>query len=247
MIDVLSCRDTAGDMEAPVADWELNSWTKYSMLPPGRGGRETTQRKLTEMRIFNASKDTAELEQTLLSQAKQWSPDFAWVPRPLSLGTAYFLVLFSGHRRFADIAQWFTWKSNAVPICIDLAVDPLYGNIMRDDLWKRLIRARKVTGAHAGPPCETYSFARWIEVEHGGGPRPLRTTGAPKGKHDLNLKEVQQVFTGLCFHHATSSGSGSAKGGFPTRPFGATIPKTYVHADRKVRKVCVVAVRALPA
>lgn len=73
---------------------------------------------------------------------------------------------------------------------------PSISNILKDDIWKRLIWARKVTGGHAGPPCETFSFARWLLLEDGQGPQPLRTTEAPWGRDNLSLKEVQQVVTG---------------------------------------------------
>ena len=195
IVDRLQCKDDAMECSDPVTDCEVQQWSRLGMLPPGRGGRTKTARRPTDFHMFNVNRDIAMLEKTMLKEVGQWSPDFAWVPRPLSCGARYFLVLFSGHRRFADIAQQMSWKSNIIPICVDLAVDPWHGNILRDTLWLQLIRARKVAGAHAGPPCETYSFARWIEVE-GGGPRPLRTTSEPWGKDELTIKEVEQVFVG---------------------------------------------------
>ena len=195
LMDRLQCRDDAVESSEQVTESELKQWSQFGMLPPGRGGRMKTSRRATEMHMFNVNRDIAMLENTMLKDVGRWSPDFSWVPRPLSCGTRYFLVLFSGHRRFADIAQQLSWKSNIIQICVDLAVDPWHGNILRDTLWLQLIRARKVAGAHAGPPCETYTFARWIEVE-GGGPRPLRTTSEPWGKDELTIKEVEQVFIG---------------------------------------------------
>ena len=196
MTDIMPCRDVVQSQDQPVSEEELRQWSAWGMLPPGRGGRSTTQRKHKDMHMYNVSQDLAALEQKMLQQVDQWEPDFSWVPRPLSCGTRFFLVLFSGHRRYADMAQWFSWTSDIVPICIDLAVDPVHGNVLKDGLWIRLIRARKVTGAHAGPPCETYSFARWLEVIGGCGPRPLRDTGAPWGRDHLTLKEGEQVYTG---------------------------------------------------
>jgi len=83
-----------------------------------------------------------------------------------------------------------------IPISIDLASDSHHGNILRDDIWKRLICSRKVTGGHAGPPCETLSFARLLLLEDGQRQQPLRTTQAPWGRDDLSLREVEQVVTG---------------------------------------------------
>ena len=160
------------------------------------GGRPTTQRRQKEMHMFNVSQDIAAFEHKMLQQVADWEPDYAWVPRPLSCGTRYFLVLFSGHRRFADMAQWFSWTSDIVPICIDLAVDPVHGNVLKDALWVRLIRARKVTGAHAGPPARLTALPDGWRSLAGGGRGRLRDTGAPWGKDHLTLKEGEQVYIG---------------------------------------------------
>ena len=79
---------------------------------------------------------------------------------------------------------------------MDLAIDQKFGNILDDVLWRRLIMARKVTGVHAAPPCETYTLARWIEVNDGPAPRPLRDMQSPWGKDDLTIQEVTQCFVG---------------------------------------------------
>ena len=181
---------------SPPSQDELKEWAKIGLLPPGKGGRAITVRARSEMRIHHVSKDTVDLEQKLLGEIKDWEPCHDWVPRPLAVGTKYFLIMFSGHRRFADIAQWISWNSDVIPISIDLTIDDCLGNILKDDIWKRLIWARKVTGGHAGPPCETFSFARWLMLENGQGPQPLRTTEAPWGRDHLSLREVEQVVTG---------------------------------------------------
>jgi hypothetical protein len=201
MIDLLPCRVDVQNCDQPVSEEELRLWSDWGMLPPGRGGRPTTQRRKKEMHMFNVSQDIAAFEHKMLQQVANWEPDFAWVPRPLSCGTRYFLVLFSGHRRFADMAQWFSWTSDIVPICIDLAVDPVHGNVLKDALWVRLIRARKVTGAHAGPPCETYSFARWLEIIGGGG-RGRCVTQVPMGERPSH---PQGRRAGLYWHHSHAS------------------------------------------
>ena len=124
---------------------------------------------------LHVSKDTIDLERSLPADINSWEPCHEWVPRPMALGTKYFLIMFSGHRRYADLAQWITWGSDVIPISIDLAIDSHHGNMFRDDLWKRLIWSRKVSGGHAGPPCETFSFARWPFLEDGQGPKRIET------------------------------------------------------------------------
>lgn len=170
LMDRLQCKDDVVESSEQVTESELKQWSQFGMLPPGRGGRMKTSRRATEMHMFNVNRDIAMLENTMLKEVGRWSPDFSWVPRPLSCGNRYFLVFFSGHRRFADIAQQLSWKSNIIPICVDLAVDPWHGNILRDTLWLQLIRARKVAGAHAGPPARLIPLPvglKWKEVGQG--------------------------------------------------------------------------------
>lgn len=50
------------------------------------------------------------------------------------------------------------------PLPIDLAIDSFWGDARRGGLWADLIRSGRVAGAHFGPPCETYTDARWLEV-----------------------------------------------------------------------------------
>ena len=61
---------------------------------------------------------------------------------------------------------------------------------------QRLIKARKVIGGHGGPPCETYTCARWNQIEGIICPQPLRDAEMPWGRLFLSLKEVQQLFMG---------------------------------------------------
>lgn len=99
-----------------------------------------------------------------------------------------------------------------IPISIDLAIDSHHGNILRDDIWKRLICSRKVTGGHAGPPCETLSFARWLLLEDGQRQQPLRTTQAPWGRDDLSLCLLLIYLQGGSFSLEHPKGQGGQKG-----------------------------------
>ena len=59
------------------------------------------------------------------------------------------------------------------------------------------MRQRQVLGVHASPPCETYTDARWIELEDGATkPRPLRTWDFPWGLPGLDMAEQSQLRTG---------------------------------------------------
>ena len=67
---------------------------------------------------------------------------------------------------------------------------------MADSLWIRLIHARRVTGCHAAPPCETFTAARWLPAPEGLKPRPLRDSDFPWCKTFISLSEVAQCITG---------------------------------------------------
>ena len=47
----------------------------------------------------------------------------------------------------------------------------------------------------AGPPCETWTIARWSFLEHGHSPPVLRTALYPWGRPRLGHKHYQQVYT----------------------------------------------------
>ena len=194
--DVLQRRVDTLEPSDPPSSSDLLTWGQLGLLPPGQGGRDKTVRKDKELKLLHVGKATSDLEAFLLHQNMGWLPQFDWIPRPLSCGTKYFLVFFSGHRRFADIASWVTWQGDVQPLCVDLAIDPIYGNVLEDHLWRQLIAARRVVGAHAAPPCETYTLARWMEIPDAPAPRPLRDSFSPWGRDGLTLAEVQQCHVG---------------------------------------------------
>lgn len=59
----------------------------------------------------------------------------------------------------------------------------------------RLCRAGCIGLVLFGPPCETWSSARHIQVDHGG-PRPLRSRERPWGLRRLSVAELKQFLTG---------------------------------------------------
>ena len=188
----------------PPTDEELQQWACYGLLPPGQGGREVTQRKASPWLIHNAIIDASTLEVSMCEQLRHWCPDHSWIPAPLKSNAQYVLILFSGHRREADIAAWMQWDSAVTPICIDTALDPHFGNLYRTGHWRRMIQAGVVVGLHAGPPCETYTMARWLDCPlqdsegrvKGRGPRPLRDADFPWGLPARTCAETFQVSNG---------------------------------------------------
>lgn len=183
------------DIDGSVTAEEIAQWEQYGMLPVGQGGRERSVRKqkgYSEVDILHAC---SLLEQSLVDEAPQWSGQ-RLVPRPIVRQERFVLLLFSGHRRYGDIASWLQWDGAVTPLCIDVAVHPHFGDVHRDDLWIRLIKSGCVIGAHAGPPCETYTAARWLEELGRLFPRPLRDSSFPWGLPNLSLKEVRQVSIG---------------------------------------------------
>ena len=194
-IDAIQATFEATDQGA-ATDAELAQWRRHGLLPPGQGGRCKTSRQDRIFRPPNVIEDTQDMERQLAMEACHWFPDDAWVPRPLDAGQKYVLVLFSGHRRFADIAMYVQHMSDLIAIPVDIAIDPVFGNILDSDLWLRLARAGKIAACHAGPPCETFTEARWLQVPGELFPRPLRNERYPWGMIQRLLREVQQMSLG---------------------------------------------------
>eukprot|EP00435_Cladocopium_sp_Y103_P060640 s338_g22.t1 len=182
--------------DADPTDEELQEWSQIGLLPAGKGGHDKTERKPGELQLRNVAYDLANLEQKLKEQTSRWKNHATWVPKPLADGRKFMLILYSGHRRAYDIAQYVGWSSDLIPISIDLAIDSEYCNLRDDSFWRALIAARKVSGAHAAPPCETFSLARWVDLVDQPAPRPLRDVAQPWGVDHRTLGEVEQVTIG---------------------------------------------------
>jgi len=130
------------------------------------------------------------------------------VPRPFQMPMLYILHLFSGQRREGDIQYWIEHQLNlplhrafcVVVLSIDIVNDAVMGDLTRQDtlaLWVRMFRENRVIGLIAGPPCETWTVARFMAVEGmRNPPPPLRSLGEIWGLRNLSKKHRQQVTIG---------------------------------------------------
>ena len=104
--------------------------------------------------------------------------------------------LFSGHRRQGDLEWWLRTLASETDIwievwSIDVSVDPTL-DLTRGDIVTLLsiaFRAGFFHAAVAGPPCSTWSRARF---RGGKGPRPLRTREEPWGRTDIVFTDSEK-------------------------------------------------------
>ena len=123
LVPVLPTMVFEGDPFDDPTNEEHFLWSGMGTLPPGKGGRPKTKRDSVDWQVHNVCHDISVWEQKLHAGLVHYSPNYDWVqvPPPLSQGQKYFLVLFSGHRRFGDISSWLQWEGQVIPISIDLA------------------------------------------------------------------------------------------------------------------------------
>ena len=125
-------------------------------------------------------------------------------PRP-SLRYRFGLVvhLYSGRRRRGDFQQWAEHYAaqRGLTLCflsIDTAINSAM-NVHDARLWSTLLDAAKggyILGLLLGPPCETWSSARFHRLDAGTGPRPLRSRAQPWGIDGLRYPEMEQLGVG---------------------------------------------------
>eukprot|EP00435_Cladocopium_sp_Y103_P049865 s1600_g15.t1 len=136
-------------------------------------------------------------------------PPFTWAtlqPLPQAL-TRYKIILhaFAGRRRRGDI-EWFI-DSLAhqcsgfviLTVSLDIIFDSHHGDISKAEarsFWLQYIRRGYVSGFIAGPPCNTWSRARAVELPGRYGPRVIRTPCEPWGLQTLRLGELEQIILG---------------------------------------------------
>ena len=140
-------------------------------------------------------------------------PDAARCPRYKDVAdppTFLVIHLFSGRRRKDDfhdalktIAAQSCWQ--VIVLSMDTAVSLEYGNLMIGaPSWSSLIALYmdgRVSATLCGPPCETFSEARFTEAPDGVSrwPRPLRSMSRLFGLEDLTMRELRQCAVGSSF------------------------------------------------
>ena len=116
------------------------------------------------------------------------------------------LHLFSGRRRERDIQmelERLPLPSGTVMtvVSVDVAIDPARCDLSQgkqQKLWYDLIRGGFVAGLYGGPPCESWSIARWESLPDKlqRGPRPVRCDPQLWGLSSLSKREGKQVSIG---------------------------------------------------
>ena len=114
----------------------------------------------------------------------------------------------SGRRRPGDLQHYleaaFARQAEGVllhVVSMDVVIDPAWGDACRAetrDFWLRGALDGFVQGGLCGPPCETWSQARFANLggEQGRQPRPLRSLEWLWGLPSLSLREMGQVDIG---------------------------------------------------
>eukprot|EP00438_Fugacium_kawagutii_P024345 Skav222445 [mRNA] locus=scaffold993:74343:79400:+ [translate_table: standard] len=174
------------------------------------------------------------------------------VPRPCGAHRV-FLHLFAGRRRPGDIQFYLDrWVPPAGitfhVISLDVIYDAEWGNLCKARPRRfclEAIHAQWVLALVAGPPCETWTAARYVALsaEHTG-PRPVRSADQLWGLDSMRLREWVQVILGnvlLGFSleaiTAILVSSGMAVLEHPAEPEGAAMPSIWkLPAIRALRR-----------
>jgi hypothetical protein len=86
-----------------------------------------------------------------------------------------------------------------VTASVDIVIDSQYGDISKTetrDYWLSHIQQGHVIAFIGGPPCNTWSRARNIDLGEVHGPRVIRAPDAPWGLPSLRIGELRQVMLG---------------------------------------------------
>lgn len=185
---------------------------RFGSLPAWMGLRDhTTRDGFGRFGHSHAFAHLAALEVRWREEVQLWEPPEVFAARPF-FKECFYLILYSGHRRQGDIASQL-WQlrtpGNGVllfPICLDLCIHKELGDLLcptQQLLWMHRMRQKQVIGAHASPPCETFTDARWLPLSDGAQkPRPLRTWDHPWGLPGLDRAEQAQLRVDVLFYTA---------------------------------------------
>ena len=110
---------------------------------------------------------------------------------PLACPTRSFLHICSGRKRPKDLGHYLlllaTEIESRLPVgFLDVQVDSKKSAVR---FWTSEVRSGRVAGAHAAPPCSTWSRVR----VRPGGPPPVRSQRQPWGLEDLSRHEQDAV------------------------------------------------------
>eukprot|EP00435_Cladocopium_sp_Y103_P046244 s495_g13.t1 len=111
---------------------------------------------------------------------------------------------FSGFRRQGDIhdvIDHFVAATGAhiFTISVDLCMQRQHADLATDGAlkwWADRAASGQLASIGGGPPCETYTAARYQQLVDGKGPRPLRSSSEPQGLPALTRKERMQIWIG---------------------------------------------------
>ena len=128
------------------------------------------------------------------------------VPRPIGLHRVV-LHAYSGRHRAGDLQFYLEALQREAPdgtflhiVSLDIVTDPLWGDATRPEtqrFWRKGADDGFVLGFLAGPPCETWSQARYAALaDTTSGPRPIRSAEELWGFEALSLRELCQILVG---------------------------------------------------
>jgi len=134
------------------------------------------------------------------------------IPRPCGRHQIV-LHAFSGRRRRGDLQFYmeeifdrFSEGVHLTVVSLDIVVDRIHGDVTSEQtqqFWFSHASSGEVAAFLCGPPCETWSKARFANSAHQAhGPRPVRSAQELWGLSSLSLRELAQVTVGnhlLCF------------------------------------------------
>ena len=118
----------------------------------------------------------------------------------LRLQTRLFVHFFSGYRRTGDL-QWqfenhlIIGRAHVFCISVDLCLARAHSDLTSASslaFWRRKVAEGHVLGFGGGPPCETWTAARFMP----GGPPPVRSYEEPWGLRSLSRRAHEQVVIG---------------------------------------------------
>eukprot|EP00435_Cladocopium_sp_Y103_P041613 s1445_g11.t1 len=186
----------------------------HRVSPPlVRQKQATRKQKQPIQTIASLFKDQAVWQASVRDRQVDELPRTAACPMYQSIPEkpVYLLVhLFSGRRRADDFHDHVSRMTCSMPfqvivLSMDTAVDPELGDLsMTSATWSRLLtcyQSGRVAGTLCGPPCETFSEARFTPPPEGihSWPRPLRSFEHLFGLAGLTLRELRQVRCGSMF------------------------------------------------